>query len=202
MSEPLTRLRALLERSFGAVPRETTPEAHVQRLCRELDACFAELLDREAPVPFDELTALADGFRDRGRTLPASVERAHLDWLTRDKGWYKLVAGPDGRPRAPELPAGAPSAPLTLAPRLYERVAELRYELHRRAHPGPCDCAALVAGGRFREPRSPELRPLGPATDGSYFGDKFLCGACGARWFRGVGDDDRGTTFWEPSRDS
>lgn len=202
MFDPLARLRALLELSFGAVPREITPETHVQRLCQELDACFAELLAREGPVPFDDLVAVADEFRDRGRTLPSSVNREHSDWLTREKGWYKLVAGPDGRPRAPELPAGAPSAPLTLAPRLYDRVAELRYELHRRAHPGSCDCAALVAGGRFREPSSPDLHPLGPATDGFYFGDKFLCGACGARWFRGVGADDFGTTFWEPSRDS
>lgn len=202
MSDPLAGLRALLEQSFGAIPTETAPEAHVQRLCHELDACFAELLARETPVPFAELTALADEFRDRGRTLPAGVARAHFDWLTREKGWYKLVAGPDGRPRAPELPAGAPSAPLTLAPRLYNRIAELRYELHRRAHPSPCDCAALVVSGRLREPRSPDLRPLGPATDGYHFGDKFLCGACGSRWFRGVGDGDLGTTFWEPSRDS
>ncbi|MFO0579704.1 MAG: hypothetical protein U1A78_37495 [Polyangia bacterium] len=202
MTDPLARLRVLLDSASAAVPAGVTPEARVTALEAELHACFAGMLAAKTPVSLAELQALADAFRDRCRTLPAEVERAHFDWLRLHKGWYKLVPGPDGRPRAPELPPGTPSAALTLTPQLYERIAELRYALHRRAHPAACDCAARIASGRFREPSSPDLRSLGQTTDGYYTGDEFLCGSCGARWFRGIGDDDRGSTFWEPIRSS
>jgi hypothetical protein len=199
MVETLSRLRSLIDASFLAVPAGVQTEVPIKGLSAELDACFASFLYGDAPVPFAELRALAEEFRDRSRTLPEEVQRGHFDWLRVRNGWYKPVLGPDGRPCAPELPPGTLSVPMLLVPRLYEQIAELRYALHLRAHPSACDCAALRECGRFREPRSPELRSVGPTTDGYYFGDEFLCGACGARWFRGIGDDDFGTLFWEPS---
>lgn len=176
----------------------TTPEAHLERLADELDACFAGFLALPAPPDLAALDALALAFRERSRSLPPATETAHVDWLRRKSGWYKLVLGPDGRARAPALPPGTPSAPLALVPRLFDQICELRYALYRRDHPSPCDCAAQRACARFREPRSPALRPLGRSSDGYYLGDAFECGSCGARWFRGIGDDDHGTLFWQP----
>lgn len=201
MPAAFARLRAAVEASFAPVPAGEAPEAALARVDAEIAACFAALLEAGAPAPFHELTALADDLRDRSRALPREVARAHHDWLRIVNGWYKLVVGADGRPRAPSLPAGAPSLPLALVPRVYERIRELRYALHRREHPSACDCAALVAGGLSREPASPELRRDGPSTDGYHSGDAFVCGACGAKWFRGVSADDHGGWFWEPARD-
>jgi hypothetical protein len=201
VSDPLERLRALVEASFAPIAAGATPEGVLAQLLARLAACCDELLaasDR-APIPFDELKALADAFRDRSRTLPAEVSRAHFDWLRIDRRWYKLVPGPGGEWGPPPLPPGTLSVPLELVPRVYEAIAELRYALHRRRHPSVCDCAALVARGTAREPSSPELRRVGPGTDGYHVGDEFVCGCCGARWFRGITDDDRGSPFWEPA---
>src|SRR5262249_10989228 len=91
---------------------------------------------------------------------------------------------------------------IVLIEQFYAQLAELRYALHRREDPSACDCAALLESGQAREPRSPDLRPLGKTTDGYSLGEAFLCGSCGARWFRGIGDDDRGTRFWERCKGS
>lgn len=202
MPDSLARLRALVDAAFAPVHGADAAAQRLARLDAELAACFAELLaaDAHTPAPFAALTALADAARDRSRTLPPEVERAHFDWLRRRNHWYKPILGPDGTLRAPALPPGEMSVPLELVPRLYRAIGGLRYAIHRRRHPAPCDCAALVACGAAREPRSPDLRRVGPECDGYYLGDLYRCGSCGARWFRGVSDDDVGAIFWEPWR--
>ena len=99
------------------------------------------------------------------------------------------------------LPAGVLNVPLAIVPVLYGSLRELRYGLHRRAHPSPCDCAALVATKIHRRPQSPALVPTGPTTDGYYDGEGFTCSACGQRWFEGVDDGSAYSTFWEPATD-
>lgn len=197
----LAPLRQLMEASFAA---GAEPEALLERLDSGLEDFFALLLSEynRASAPWDDLITLADAFRDRSRLLPDDVSRAHFDWLRRTRGWYKAVLGPDGHSEAPELPPGTLSVPLELVPRVYRRIRELKYEMHRREKPADCDCLALIASGLDRQPQSPDLRALGATNDGYYFGDAFACGSCNRRWFRGVMDDDRGSLFWQHESES
>jgi hypothetical protein len=169
------------------------PEAALARFEAELGACFARLLAEHdaASAPWDELGALADAFRDRSRELPESDARAHFDWWRRTTGSYKWQSDA-------ELPNGVLSVPLALVPRLYARILELRYAMHRREHPAACDCAALIASGIRREPDSPQLESLGETSDGYHFGTEYRCRACESRWFCGEMDDDSNGVFWEP----
>lgn len=199
-SDPPGRLRALVEVAFAPSPDEA-PEATLARLEVELAACFAALLAtyRTGEPPISMLTAIAEAMRDRSRTLPPEVERAHLDWLALKNRWYKPVLGPDGSlQRPPGLPEGRLCVALALVPLVFAAIRELQYAHHRGRHAASCDCAALIAGAIDRRPASPDLRRVGPHCDGYYTGDELRCGACGTRWFCGVRDDSLGSTFWEP----
>ena len=200
MYDPLVALRALVDAAFAPAHGAEAAARLLARLEAELAAIFGALLaaDADAPAPFDALRTIAEAFRDRSQTLAPEVQHAHFDWLRRRNHWYKPVFGPDGELRAPPLPPGRVSVPLELVPQVFRAIAELRYAIHRRRHPAPCDCAARVACVEAREPRSPDLRRLGPETDGFHLGDLYQCGSCGARWFRGISADDLGSPFWEP----
>lgn len=194
----LAELRAIVRAAFEAPPAELTAEAHAQQLVARLGGLFSAL-GGDASVPFAELEAIRDELRQRGEEVSEEARQAHFDWLRRTRGWFKLVRGPDGRPRAPDLPRGVPAAPLLLHEHLCAALCELHYAIYRRDHPAACDCAALIAGGLSRRPGSPDLRRVGPSSDGYYFGDLHVCGLCGARWFHGIRDDDVGSRFWEPA---
>jgi hypothetical protein len=196
----LTRLRVIIDDAFAAAPDGEPPESKLSRCKTALAGEFARLLAEEKPetlhARLGELSALADECRDRSRAIPDDEQRQHFDWLRRDRGWFKPVIGENGKLRAPELPAGALSVPLEIVPVLYASITALRYELHRRENPAPCDCAAVQASGLKRKPQCPELIATGPASDGYHTGDGFRCSSCGTRWLEAATEDSRGTPFW------
>lgn len=192
----LAELRAIVRAACEGCPPEGTAETHVEGLVARLAALFSALA-RDASVPFAELEEVRAALAGLCEGVSREARWAHFDWMRRARGWYKLVVDAEGRPRAPELPKGSPSALLLLHERLCAELCELRYAIHRRDHPAACDCDALIALGLSRRPCSPDLRHVGPSSDGYYFGDLHVCGLCGARWFHGISDDDVGSRFWE-----
>ena len=189
---PIDRLRAILGSAFTPVREGETPEARLAaceaEMVRELASCgAAELV---------ELDALSAEIRERARTLPADVHARHAEWLRVHHRMYKAVRGPNGELRMPDIPAGVLSVPLELTQRFVEGLVQLRYALHRREHPSPCDCAALTDLAIHREPDSPALVSTGATTDGYHTGEGFTCESCGAQWFRGIGDGSVAWTFW------
>lgn len=172
----LARLRAIIDDAFIATANGETPEVKLARCKSAMAGEFARILSEEQPETIrdrlGELSALADECRDRSRTLPEDEQRQHFEWLRRDRGWYKVMIGDDGRPRAPDLPHGTLSVPLEFVPALYKAISALRYGLHRLEHPFPCNCAAIHASGLERKPQCPELIPTQrrPIADSSLMG--------------------------------
>jgi hypothetical protein len=139
MPDPTDRLRALLQEAFAAPATAEPPKDRLERLERDLEAAFAELLSSHdsATTPFVELRAMARAASARSRTAPDDIVREHFAWLRKERGWYKPVRGPDGRLSPPELPDGVLSVPLAVVPRVFERIRELVYQLHRREKAPP-----------------------------------------------------------------
>lgn len=193
---PIDRLRAILESSFAPIGADETPEAMFQALEAELKHEFAALSGCGA-TEIAELESLSAEIGDRVEALPDDVHARHWEWLRVDRHMYKLVIGPDGKWGMPDIPLGVMSVPSELHPSFVGGLTRLRYALHRREHPSPCDCATLEALSIPGKPDSPTLVSTGARTDGYYDGEGFTCESCGAQWFEGICDGTQWGTFWE-----
>ncbi len=193
---PIDRLRVILDSSFAPIRENETPEARLAACEAEMVAELAALRGCGAPE-LAELGALSAEVRERAKALPADVHARHGEWLRIHRGHYKKVRGPNGERRMPDLPRGVLCVPLELIQRFVPGVVQLKYELHRREHPSPCDCATITELSLRRAPTSPALVSTGATTDGFHDGEGFTCESCGAQWFHGIGDGDVAWTFWE-----
>ena len=197
--DELAAIRRLLDEALASAAHPAT----------RADTIFADQLQLDLELLVDQLAARVDGdasivpafaalarwYQDAVDALTEPLRELYLDWRfdLKNRVLHEL-----GDPRARPL-QGERIVPCVLAPAVAAALHRLRHRAALRGHAAGCDCAILVAHEWSQRPASQRLVRIGPASDGNYTGDTFLCEVCGRRWRKLHMDGSLGTPFWEPA---